>query len=476
MDIRHLLAQISTLLAGSYFSKGVNFLTFFILMQWLSLVDIGSLFTILSYFNIGIQVTEFGVNKILVTKIRKNPERTGILVFNGLLLRWSLSLLVTLGVILVLPFTPHSTIVRDWVPYFMASVFFVNTRLTLNALLFSQELFKPVAWLDSIQAVWNLTLMVGLGSSITIGAILWIMLSSYTLFAILTFFYVKRSSLPLQPVFDWGTTREIWSMGLPLMLSGTCHMLYYQFDMLLVSFFRGDSEAGILAIIKKITDLGLILVDACTSVAIPHLTKAFKTSEEALQKMIGYALWITPRVIIPFMCVCFFFPETLIYIAVRKEIPEALPVLATSAFFVFGVAYGMIHSGLLVILEKQWLDPAFLGTLAVSSIIGNLFLIPRFGALGAGITSAAITILYFLLAMNVTVSRPWISRFLRSGITPLAGSLLACSILSRRIVPAVAGIVGYLLVYVLILKFELSRNFPSGGKISGDGELEKEMR
>ncbi len=453
MTIPPILRQLTTVAGSAYLVRAINLVVSLIMMRRLELSALGQFYTIIGYWNACTILSDLNLGRILITRVQQEPERTSHFISQGLVIRAGTSLvayLVTVGCAWLLA---PSFQVRWWTAVYLLGMPFFHLRSTVHPLMLVQKAFGVIAIMDLAVAVTHLGVVWATLSNLKIGTLLAVMMVTNACVALFALWFVHRNGFRWRGDWKWSEAREMFFASLPLGLGGICHMLYYHVDLLMVSSWWGDREAGILGIAKRLLDMGIILADSVMVVTLPGLAAAWKQAPETFGRVVGGTFRVMGGMVFPAIGAMVLFPDVLLDLLARQSIPEAPPVVALSAMFLVGVSYGVIQSNLLVVVGRNWMDPLFLGSLAAVSLALNLVVIPIWASMGAAITMGVIKVVYFVAALNVGLTRPWISGYLRTIGVPWAVAL-ACGGLARAFLPtpliaflvflAASGLVGWI--------------------------------
>jgi len=192
--------------------------------------------------------------------------------------------------------------------------------------------------------------------------------------------------------------RDLLTESWPFMLSTIAIMLYMRIDQIMLASMVGEVEVGLYSAALRLSEIWYVIPMAIVSSVAPSLTetRSHSTSEYYLriQKLFTMLARIAFLVALPMSVLS----TPLVIIVFGRHYAGAGPMLAVhiwSAVFVFlGVAAGpwIINEG----LGKLQFYRTILG--AITNILLNLWLIPKYGGIGA----AAATLVSQALASYVS--------------------------------------------------------------------------
>lgn len=211
---------------------------------------------------------------------------------------------------------------------------------------------------------------------------------------------------------NWFRGKRLLKESWPLIVSGIAIYIYSTIDQVMLGSFNMVYELGIYAAAVKIAQIPDLIPSIMQISFFPKLTEAKEKSEsEYLQKVQAYfdlslLLWLV--VAIPMSS----FSHLIVYILGDKYIASG-QVLAIYIWAQFGSGLGVARNAYIMIEGKAKNELVITLTGAVTNIVLNLFLIPRYGAVGA---TVATLITYFVATVLLN--------FILPDLRPVAGFIV----------------------------------------------------
>lgn len=210
--------------------------------------------------------------------------------------------------------------------------------------------------------------------------------------------------------------RRLLAEGAPLMLSGLLVTITLQVDRLLLGYFQGNEAVGTYAAAARLTELFHVVPLALGAAIMPRLT-SLRDDDEARYWAVARTSFIGLALAgLVFALAITFVGPWLVPALFGASYTAASPVLSVHAWTLAFVFMVSLRSRLLVIEGgTRWVLAMSLLT-ALLNVTGNLFLIPRFGGVGAAWAAvlawsfAALGAPWFFAA-----SRGWIVNLARGG-------------------------------------------------------------
>jgi polysaccharide transporter, PST family len=185
----------------------------------------------------------------------------------------------------------------------------------------------------------------------------------------------------------WPRMRWLLSQSWALLFSGLAIMVYFRIDQVMLAQMVGERELGLYSAALRLSEIWYAIPTILVASASPALIASYARSAEQyyarLQKLFTNLAGLAYLVAIPMSLLS----STLILWLYGPEFAGAGTVLMVhiwTALFVFlgvGLSSWMINEG----MTKFYLLQTTAG--AVTNTLLNLFLIPRFGAVGASIAT-----------------------------------------------------------------------------------------
>lgn len=199
--------------------------------------------------------------------------------------------------------------------------------------------------------------------------------------------------------FDPKTIRYLFKIGIPLMLITIGVLILNYTDVLMLTYFSGLEQVALYnAVLPTVTVLGYFSI-ALSAVLLPmsselwtkgHLVKL----RQGMQLLYNYSFII----IIPLALVMFSFPEIILNVLFGKQfVPaaNALRILSISTIF---LTINNINLTSLSGVGKPKVSSRIILSAALFNVCTNFILIPRFGMIGAAITTLASNMLIVILS------------------------------------------------------------------------------
>jgi PST family polysaccharide transporter len=203
---------------------------------------------------------------------------------------------------------------------------------------------------------------------------------------------------------DWTWAKSLLKDGWPMVLSGLAVMIYMRIDQVMLGQMKGDHEVGIYSAAVRISEVWYFIPLAITSSVAPSITAAKQLGEAFYYRRILKLFRLMVLLALVIALPVTFLATPMVVRLFGAPFASAGPILSLhiwAAVFVFlGVAQGpwIVTEGLM----KVSLNRTVAGGLINVGL--NVYLIPRYGGLGAAVATLVAQIVSTLL-MNAVDPR-----------------------------------------------------------------------
>jgi O-antigen/teichoic acid export membrane protein len=200
-------------------------------------------------------------------------------------------------------------------------------------------------------------------------------------------FFFARKLVKIHLDFDWEYWKKIMKIAAPLAFSLIFTLIHFKIDTVLLSILKPPEDVGIYGAAYKILE-GLITFAAIfAGLLLPILSRYAFTEKERFAKVYRKGFDVLSIFVIPLIFGTLFFAKPLMLLFGGGEFEISSQVLKILIFAVAAIFFAHLFGNTVVAVNQQkkmmW---AYLAA-AVSSIIINIILIPRYSYFGAATTT-----------------------------------------------------------------------------------------
>lgn len=391
-------------------SRIIGFFYTIFLAKNLGVSDFGLYSAALAYFSLVSSMADFGFNRFLTREIARDRKNLPELLCNIGLLRLTLGSVIfalfAVGLYLLDPDKWRVSLVLLAV----LAVLPQTISLTLDAIFIAlQKLqYSSVALLllSLATAIFGILLIVaGFGVR---GAVIALILGQLIYLTVLTFLLKVQRVRVLSKI----TTRILKQAILgsfPYGLLGILGLLYFRIDLLLLTYLRGNFEAGIYGVAYRFFEAVVFIPSALASALFPVLAKLHTKNLDQIRKLYFKSLKILFALSIAVVLVYIIVLPSII----RAFLPNYLPSIEAIKILSIAIPFMFCHfPGVQVLLstDKFFKSVIFLALFMLSlNIILNLIFIPQYGFIAASwvtvVSEALSFLIFFKLLMNKVIRR-----------------------------------------------------------------------
>ena len=391
---------------GTVLDKIFSFIAIVLITRYLGEEEFGIFNYALVYISFFAVLIDFGTESILIREISRNPKDDEILVGNNVLMKLFLT-----GTAIIFSFVITKFVDFGYEKEILIYIMLIN-------LIFSPKL--PTLK-NSFEAGFKVRIRVGfpvlmniLGSVVLLIAVI-IIIHLKGSIRLITLGYVL-SGLPglvllfwksrkiIMPKFsiDFNIWRYFLKESFPLAFYGILLSLSNRMDVLMLSWMKGDAEVGYYAAaFRLILPLSFIPVALVVSL-LPVISKLYHEKDETLSRIYQFSLKIMFCLSIPIAVLIYTASERIIdIIYTSRYYPSTagLKILIISQIFLF---LNVIMNHFIISIGKQLKGLYVVGGMVIINFILNIFLIPKYGLVGASLATVITEFSALIMWINFT--------------------------------------------------------------------------
>ena len=441
---------------GTVLEKIFAFIAIVLITRYLGEDEFGIFSYALVYTSFFAVFIDFGTESILIREISKNPGSSEILIGNNILMKlfFTLSAIVlSFGIIQFADFSYDKEI--------LIYIMLIN-------LVFSPKL--PTLK-NSFEAAFKARIRVGfpvlmniLGSLVLLISVIIVIYINGSI-RLITLCYVlcglpglvlliRKSDKLIKPSFS--IDLKVWKYfikeSLPLAFYWLLISLSNRIDVLMLSWMKGDAEVGYYAAaFRLILPLSFIPVALTVSI-LPVMSKLNQQGDEGPEKLFQLSLKIMLCLSVPLAAVIFHSSDQiidLIYTQRYFSSSAGLRILAVSQVFLF---QSVIMYHLIIAVGKQGRGIIVVAQMVIVNFLLNIFLIPKYGLVGASISTVITE--FSALLLWIVFTKKYLRNFQYVSCFNIILINIICIIYLRLTIDSyfIAGIAGFFIIQILLIK------------------------
>lgn len=334
---------------------------------------------------------KLGLDNIVVRDITRQPHCKNETLGTAFLLKLMGGILTSLLAVVMISLLRQDEPQLRWLVGIVAAVTVVQSFETIDFWFQSQVQSKYTVWarngayvLMNFVKIW---LIVTRAPLITFA---WAMLVESALSAVgMVIAYRLQGNFLKSWQVSFARAKVLLKDSWPLILSGLVIMIYMRIDQVMLGQMVGSKEVGVYSAAVKLSELWYFVPGAIVTSVFPSIVKAKEASEEIYydrtQKLFNIMALLGYSVAIP---ITFLSTKLLtLPILYGKDYVQAGPILTVHIWAGLFVSLGVAREPWLISEGLMKLSAATTATGAVINVILNLFLIPRYGGMGAALAT-----------------------------------------------------------------------------------------
>ncbi len=407
-----LLNNVGSALFSRLAPKAASTILFILLMRQFGPATAGAYTLSISFLTSAILFSSIGLDELVLREVAKYPFDSRKYLVNTLALRSLLSVIGYLGLAALVMFVfDYEPEVRNIVLLQGVAILPEGLTAMIFAILNANSKLSWMAWIAGCASLFQL---VGTGSALWLEAGLPAVISFLILGSFLglglSLLWVHRlvvslpalghadeSSKHWHQLLSWQFCIELLKRSFPFFVLIALVSLDSEIDVILLSNLRAVGDVGEYGAARTIIMLLSLLPQAFRMVIYPTMSRAYVNSESALRRVYADSWYYLALI---------GFPLTVGAALISQDV-AALMYRQVSAATVCSLSILMGHlligflylpgTRLMVVSERQMQLSLYLMMSLIISGVGNLFLVPIWGAIGTATTRVLASLLYFAL-------------------------------------------------------------------------------
>jgi O-antigen/teichoic acid export membrane protein len=369
-------------------------------------------FTFLAFFTL---LSSFGIQTIAIREVSKNPDDASailgdVMFFSGMFSL--LSALLCIGTSYLFGYEADIlmgikvAVVGIFLSTFAAHQVIFNARLKMGYVV-AGNLLRDVTLL--VLALYLSHIKAGFI------AYVWSSVGASVIAAVYTLVVGCRLTVP-KFVFNMARYKKIFLASLPLGLSGVALYIYNYVDTIMLSKMSTMNIVGYYGVAYKFVFLCQIIPQAILVTLFPIFSQLNQTDRSKAQRYFQYT-FDTIFLVAVFLALCgILFSRDVILLLFSKEyLPSAVPLTIFCVNFLI-MFPNMLFSRYLISLGRQTDIFMFMTIAAVLNVGVNFWAIPRYGIVGAALTTMLSEIVFCALSVRLLYREDDLTVAVTSGI------------------------------------------------------------
>lgn len=405
ISLRRRVLQNSLLnLLASVSQRAGQALVFILIARFLGDQEAGVYNLANSYTSILLAFSLWGLDQLLIREVARREEVAARYLSGFMVLRLVLSLLLWALLALIMPLLPYSAAGKHLILVMALSIVPSSIANLYQSVWIA---FEDVRAISAIMLLFSIVRVTG-GALLLFGdkPILWIgyLFLTVSVLELVANVWITsgRRSTRRVTMESWRPELGFWVDSLktatPLIIVSLVLIVEYQFDVVILSLFRPESEVGVYSKASMLLTLMLFLTRSYQLAIFPVIARAYEHSRERLQRVYGGSLGLLLGGALIFAIVVMTLARPVLDLLYGVGNEEAAAILRVLVWAFVISAFNVPNSRLIIAANRQKVIAYF----AIMSMTGNvllsLWLVPQYGGMGSAIARVAAMPLYSIPA------------------------------------------------------------------------------
>jgi O-antigen/teichoic acid export membrane protein len=387
---------------GKFFAIALSVGLVMVLTRSFGASGFGDYTTIVTYLGFAGIIVDMGFYSIMVRELSKPRANIPRIVGNVLSLRTFLSVLLFGGAIGLVFLLPYSQNVKIGVTIASLAYLFISLRQVGVAVFQSKLRMEFNVIVDLLTRALNLVLavvLIKMGYGIL--GVLWMLVLANAIGFIATFILTQLFSR-IHFVIEWKVWKHFFWEAVPMAIALVLIKIYFQVDVILLSFLKGSFDVGIYSSAYKVLEVLITVPAMFVGLILPSLSfyaaqKNFQRVKRLFQRAFDFLVVMG----LPVMAGGIILAQPIMHFVAGDKFAGSEKVLTWILIAVSFIFMSTLMGETLVAFHRQK-RLIWQGIVGVAVNIGlNLLLIPRYSYLGAAAATVVTEGLVLLLITTV---------------------------------------------------------------------------
>jgi O-antigen/teichoic acid export membrane protein len=387
-DVSKILSNVGWLFFDRIFRLGVGLVVGVWVARYLGPTRFGQLNFAVAYTALFGAATSLGLDQILVRELVHSPDEKHALLGTSLFLRLAAACIASIATSASILLVRHDAEMRLVV--IISALSLIPAAFDTFDLWFqSQTLAKYATYARSAAfVIVSAAKVVLVLQHRGIIAFAWVTTAEFGIAAVgLVIVYTVRDGSVSDWTWQGSTARRLLRDSWPLVFSSVMIMIYLRIDQVMLGTISTDAEVGVYSVAVRLSEVWYFVPTAIVTSMFPAVLAAKKISEAVflrrLQQMYNLVSVASYAIAIPISLLA----NPIVDRLYGAQYPAAGPVLIVLIWTLHFTALGIARSSFLTSMNWTRLHLATVSLGAAVNVLLNLWLIPRWGAMGAAVAS-----------------------------------------------------------------------------------------
>lgn len=343
--------------------------------------------------------TALGLPSIVVRDIVNDPDCTTETLGTTAVLQFISGIVNYLLMLAAIAYLRPNDIITQTIVAILGSMLLFEASKVSVLWFESQVLSKYTVWVqNSVFLAFTVIKIILILQWASLIAFVWVMLAEMILVAIILLGFMNKFGPSLVKLrFNSKRAKLLLKDSWPLLISAVSITIYMKIDQIMLGQMIGDEAVGVYSAALRISEVWYFIPIMIVASVFPAILKAKKVSEEQyykrLQKLYDLMVLISVGVAVPIS----FLSTPIVTLLFGEAYHGAGTILAIHIWSMIFVSLGVASGKWFLTENRQMLSLQRTGIGVIVNIFFNFLLIPKFGGIGAALSTLVAQIATCLL-------------------------------------------------------------------------------
>lgn len=340
---------------------------------------------------------DIGINSIMTREASKNPEQRSQFFSTGFWIKIVLILFTVSAVVFIAPFFSKIEAAKALMPLIALLVIFDGIRDFSSAFFRAEEKMEREAVVSLITnfiiAAAGFVLLYYVQ---TAKALTWSYVLSAGAGTLVAIFILKREFIRVASNFRRDFVKPMLRSSLPIAVIGILGVFTLNIDVIMLGWWRGAEEVGYYSAAQRIVVLLYLLPGILANALFPQISKAVgEANKEKAARILEYGLVSSFLMALPLVIGGVVVGKPLVKLIFGAEYAASVPAFKTLIVTLLAMFPATLLPSYLLAHNAQGKAALGVGIGSATDIALNAILIPRYGILGASLSTVVTQFLNF---------------------------------------------------------------------------------
>jgi O-antigen/teichoic acid export membrane protein len=333
--------------------------------------------------------TALGLPSIVVRDIANDPDCTTETLGTAAVLQFISGIVNYFLILAAIAYLRPNDIITQTIVAILGSMLLFEASKVSVLWFESQVLSKYTVWVqNSVFLAFTVIKIILILQWASLIAFVWVMLAEMILVAIILLGFMNKFGPSLVKLrFNSKRAKLLLKDSWPLLISAISITIYLKIDQIMLGQMIGDESVGVYSAALRISEVWYFIPMVIVASVFPTILKAKKVSEEQyykrLQKLYDLMVLISVGVAVPIS----FLSTPIVTLLFGEAYHGAGIILAIHIWTMIFVSLGVASGKWFLAENRQMLSLQRTGIGAIVNIFLNFLLIPKFGGVGAALST-----------------------------------------------------------------------------------------